>query len=109
MNDVAIDLGEELDFLDVIKELTSDPAPYLLSTLIQLKDSITNIAQYDTSGLTAVEKNRISRGYKTLREKNLVVRIKRGSYLINPRLSPPYAEYLHKVVLHWIQVTGQQA
>ena len=98
---------EGIDFLDTLKKLTNDPAIHLLADLIEVKDPITNISNLST-GLSQVEKNKVSKGYKQLNQLGLVVRVKRGVYLLNPRLSPTYPEYFEKTCLHWIQLTGAQ-
>lgn len=98
---------EGIDFLDTLKQLTTDPAVHLLADLIQVKSAVTNIAVMPV-GLNQVEKNKLSKGYKHLNTLGLVHRIKRGTYIINPRLSPPYPEFMEKVYLHWFQLTGEQ-
>jgi len=56
---------------------TPDPMkPYIRS----------NYSHIDNSILTKSEKKKVYEGYKRLRNKNLVVRLARGKYLINPRL-----------------------
>ena len=98
---------EGIDFLDTIKELSTDPALHLLADLIQAKDPSTNTVLYDSTQLNPTEKNRVSKGYKQLEGMNLIYRLKRGTYLVNPRLSPPYDDYFDRVCLHWLQATGK--
>ena len=98
---------EGIDFFDTLKELTTDPAIHLLSDLIQGKCASTNLVKYDTSNMSPSDKNRVSKGYKQLESMKLVVRVKRGLYLINPRLSPSYPDYFDRVCLHWVQLTGE--
>ena len=43
-----------------------------------------NYSFIDSSKLSKTDKNRLSEGYKRLRKKDIVIRVKRGSYLINP-------------------------
>lgn len=95
-----------IDFFDVLKGLTTDPAITLLAEIIQAKEAVHNTATLVYGELTQVERNRISKGYQHLKEQRLVHRIKKGVYLVNPRLSPPYAEYFDTVCLHWLAVTG---
>ncbi len=57
-----------------------------MSTKPSSLDKKSNITHIDNSTLTETEKKYIKIAYKTLREKDLVVRYKRGSYIINPRL-----------------------
>lgn len=104
--DTDLNAIEGIDFLDTLKQLTTDPSVHLLSDLIQTKDATTNLASFDTSSLSPTDKNKVSKGYKQLESMNLVVRVKRGVFLINPRISPCYPEYFERVCLHWIQVTG---
>lgn len=100
--------SEGIDFLDTIKQLSTDPAIHLISDLIQVKNASSNLAIFDTANLSASDKNKVSKGYKQLESMGLIIRVKRGMYLINPRLSPPYPDYYDKVCLHWVQVTGNQ-
>lgn len=102
---VGSDAYTPIDFFDTLKEMTKDPSIQLLSELLSTKDSTTNIALLDSSTLSQVDKNKISKGYKELAAKDLVVRVKRGVYLINPRLSPPYADYYDTVYLRWLSLT----
>lgn len=96
---------EGMDIFETLKMITTDPSIHLFSDLVMAKDSITNIAEAPT-GLNQVERNKLSKAYKHLNQLGLVVRVKRGVYLINPRLSPPYPEYYEQACLHWIQLTG---
>ena len=95
---------EPIDFFDLLQDMTKDPALQLLSSLLKVKDSITNVAVLDSTNLTQVEKNKISKGYLELKERGIVIRVKRGVYLINPRLSPPYPEFHDTVYLRWLQL-----
>lgn len=97
-----------IDFFSVLKEFSKDPSIQLLSDLMTVKDNTDNTCTLDSSNLSQSEKNKISKGYKELREKGLVIRIKRGVYLINPRLSPPYPEFHDTVYLRWLQLTSTQ-
>lgn len=106
--DSTVVYREGIDFLDTLKQLSTDPAIHLISDLIQVKDASSNIAVFDTASLSASDKNKVSKGYKQLESMGLIIRVKRGMYLINPRLSPPYPDYFDKVCLHWVQVTGNQ-
>lgn len=99
---------EGIDFLDLMKDLSTDPAIHLIADLIQAKNATTNLAPYDTSTLSPSEKNRVSKGYKDLEERGIIVRVQRGIYLVNPRLSPPYPDYFDSVCLHWTRITGRQ-
>lgn len=93
-----------IDFFDLLQDMTKDPALQLLSSLLKVKDTVTNIAILDSSNLSQVDKNRISKGYLELKERGVIVRVKRGVYLINPRLSPPYPEFHENVYLRWLQL-----
>lgn len=101
-------VADAIDFLDTIKQLSSDPALQLLADLIQAKNSSSNLTLFDSTNLSPTEKNKVSKGYKQLEGMNLIVRVKREIYLVNPRISPPYPDYFYKVCLHWFQVTGRQ-
>lgn len=98
---------EGLDFFDTLKTVTNDPAVHLISDLLTHKESITNIAVLGT-GLDQADRNKQSKAYKHLNHLGLVVRVKRGHYLVNPRFVPPYGEYYDSVCLHWLQLTGKQ-
>lgn len=99
---------EPIDFFDLLQDMTKDPALQLLSSLLKIKDTVTNIALLDSSGMDQVDKNRVSKGYLELKERGIVTRVKRGVYLINPRLSPPYPEFHDSVYLRWLQLTENQ-
>jgi len=45
-----------------------------------------NTSVVDSTMFTAMQKKYVTKGYKELLDKDMVVRIKRGMYLINPRL-----------------------
>jgi len=77
----------------------SKPAGFLFDLIMDGRlpyvDSITgvvslvqfhNVAITQTKGLTSSERNYITAGYKELVEKDMVIRQKRGRYVINPRL-----------------------
>lgn len=95
---------DPIDFFDLLKDMTKDPALQLLSSLLKVKDTVTNVALLDSSNMDQVDRNRVSKGYKELKERGIIVRIKRGVYLINPRLSPPYPEFHDTVYLRWLQL-----
>lgn len=103
-NNTANNAYESIDFFDYLQGLTKDPSVHVLSSLFKAKNPITNVALLDSTNLSQVDKNKISKGYKQLKEDGVVIRIKRGVYLINPRISPPYPESHDSVYLRWLQL-----
>lgn len=78
--------------IDLLKELadSSKAEQYLL---LAIKDGITWENKYSpivrVLGDTTTQKQYIKSGYKSLNERNLVRRIKRGYYMINPNALIP--------------------
>lgn len=72
----------------VMKELDSN-AYWLLWSLIELRDYSNNVAVFSMAELDAALKQRGVRGYRELRDKGLVMKIKRSHYMINPDFIKP--------------------
>lgn len=80
--------------IDLLKELTecSKAGQFLI---LQIKDGINHINGYhhvvkvDRKELTSTECQYLAKGYKELVEKDLVRRVKRGHYMINPNALVP--------------------
>jgi hypothetical protein len=73
--------------IDLIASVNKDGA-FAISKLVHdnFLDMRPNIIYYDSSSLTQSEKNRLSRGYKELRAKDILRRIKRNHYMLNPEI-----------------------
>lgn len=79
-------IGNKMKALDVIANFTKPEA----MTFIHLKDNRdyeTNYVKFSTSKLSKTDKVVFSNGFKALKEKDLVVRVKKGAtstYMFNP-------------------------
>ena len=82
-----------LDTGVILKDLSS-AATWLFWTLEHNRDKQTNISVLSAKKLTIKEKRKILKGYKELKAKLLIKRIKREHYLINPKaLLPEFAAF----------------
>ena len=83
---------DKIESIDLLRELanSSKPAQFLL---LAIKDGITWDNNYEpvvkVTGKTSTEVQYIKAGYKELLERNLVRRIKRSYYMINPNALIP--------------------
>ena len=73
--------------IHLIASVNKDGA-FAISKLVHddFLDNRPNIIYFDSSNLTQTEKNKLSRGYKELREKDILRRIKRNHYMLNPEI-----------------------
>jgi len=93
-------IGTQMKALDIIAQFSAPEA----FTFIKLKDNRnydTNIVEFSTNHMTAMEKNKFSKGYQLLSEKGLIKRLKKGNpsiYMFNPNFIIPnkYAECLNE-------------
>ena len=74
-------------------------ASWLLWNLVENRNSITNIAVMKAK--TPLESKNISLAYKELEKFNLVRRIQRQQYLINPMAFIPKPGYYEEVLTQW--------
>jgi hypothetical protein len=86
------------DLYKVFEEL-SPTAHWFWWRLNQHWNSETGIAKYLAPNKT--EDNKKSRAYKELKKLNLVHRIKRGEYLLNPSAVIPDPMFFEAVKKHW--------
>ena len=84
--------AHSMDYTEELLNMTK-PEGFMFKLLMKNRNNVdefgykkSNITHIDSSTLNVTEKQYIKIAYKTLREKDLVVRYKRGSYIINPRL-----------------------
>lgn len=68
---------------ETLMSLTADESKFYLQLLNNYNYN-TGLSVVETHNMTASEKNHLSLGYKGLRQRNLVKRIKKFTYLINP-------------------------
>ncbi len=86
------------DLFEVLKNL-SPSGTWFFWTLTEKRDLKTNIAVYDAVSPTEAQK--ITRAYKELFSLDIVKRIKKQHYLINPKVMlPEKGEYVN-VKNHW--------
>lgn len=84
----------------IMKELESN-AYWLLWSLVEVRDYNTNVAVLNMAGLDAALKQRGVRGYKELRDKKLVLKVKRSHYMINPDFIKPDFNVYNECKLVW--------
>lgn len=94
------------DARELLKELTQTES-WLFWTMDQKKDPKTNITSYSRKDLPDDKKNTYARTIKNLISKNMLVRVKQDTYLINPILSYPGFEYMKDVQFEWIKHGGK--
>lgn len=85
----AIDQFEKMSYTD----------HWLLWKLIKVRKKDSNIAVFRAKG--SVESQKVSKAYNGLNLLNLVQRIKRQHYLINPNAFLPYHKEYARIVLMW--------
>jgi hypothetical protein len=84
-------------------EEMSPSASWFWWRLNQHWDSVTGIAKY--IALNKTEENKKSRAYKELKKMNLVHRVKRGEYLLNPSAAIP--DQFDSVKIYWDYITNK--
>jgi len=89
---IGKEYGRDMDILDLIRSL-NDSEYWMLKLLIDRMTSKKHIGVIRGKTLTKTEKQRVYRGYKGLREKDLVRRIKREYYMVNPIKIGAHPEY----------------
>lgn len=97
------------DILDLLgtKYFNDPSATWLLWRLIKSRDTNTNICVVRGSDLTVAEKARLLKGYKTLFDDNVILRLKREYYLINPNLVLPTNATFESILDSWIAQGGK--
>jgi len=76
------------------RDVPNEAKPYIKS----------NYSYIDNSKLTKSEKKKVYEGYKRLKSKDLVIRIKRGHYLINPKLVISNDSFWEKEMLDYAKL-----
>jgi hypothetical protein len=90
-----------LDFIDLMSEMTPQELwtiKFLKDNLILLSERVSGKIKYrttcrsiiKTSNLSSAEQQKFKKGYKRLNAKNLVKRIKRQHYILNPDFFIPH-------------------
>lgn len=82
----------------------SSAATWLFWNLENGRDHQTNISNFQTSNLTQAEKLKLSRGYKELKEKKLVIRVRNQHYLINPKIILPEFKRYEMIQAEWDRI-----
>ena len=80
--------------IDLLREIAeaSSPAQFVLLTIkdgITYENGYSPVVQIKSSTLTSTQQQYLKRGYKELHERDLVRRVKRGYYMINPNALIP--------------------
>lgn len=88
------------NFVDVMSKL--NPVAYrVFWEMVKVRDMDTNMVEIDSSQHTSSQNSIISKGYKVLREKELVLKVGKGSYLLNPHAILPNFEKVELVNREW--------
>ena len=74
---------ESYPYEETLLELNSNESK-LYKLILRGYERNTGYSYVDTSGLSASDKSKLSLGYKGLKQKGLVKRVKQKTYLINP-------------------------
>lgn len=72
-------------------------------TLMAKREPINNIVEYIPTN--SKDRSRMLTTYKELHDAQLIVRVKRGKYLINPRIYLPDNGSFDRVYKHWLSLT----
>lgn len=84
----------------------SKGAHWFLWTLVKKRSSTNNMARYTPQG--SGEHAKVSRAYKELKEKNIVFRTERSTYLINPKVILPDNGCFDEAWSKWCVLTGEK-
>jgi len=79
---------ESMDTIDLLLTMDADER-FFFRILNKTFDWKTNIGMVPVKGMSRAEKNKVYRGYRKLRERDVVRRIKSGIYMINPTVIVP--------------------
>lgn len=85
-------------------ELSVTASWFWWAKLNQHYDPETGTAEYIAPNKT--EDNKKSKAYRELKDLNLVHRIKKGKYLLNPYAAIPDPKYFEEVRKHWDYITS---
>ena len=77
---------------------------YLMSLVMPNIDYMTNCSRLLILKQTGTDRNKISLGYGKLRAKDILVRYKRNSYMVNPDFIIPFKDY-DKCIERWKELT----
>lgn len=86
-----------------LKNLSS-AATWLFWTLDEKRHPNTNIAILESQSLSSYEKSKVVKAVKELTKANLVKRVKKETYLINPKAVLPQFEFFQDVWTEWEQL-----
>ena len=87
------------DFQEIVFLKLKAPARRLFATLIKKRDIDTNIAKHVVKGNT--EQCELTKAYNELKKHNIVHRIKKQTYLLNPLAVIPRTGYFDKIKDEW--------
>jgi len=83
---------EGLDMFPILEQLSA-PATWMWWKLAQLRNETTNVTILRSGELSIYERRKLTKGFKELKTKQLIKRIKREHYLINPNALLPEENY----------------
>lgn len=88
------------DFADVMSKLA--PAAHkVFWEMVKLRDDMTNLVYIDSKNLTASQNSIISKNYRLLAEADLLLKVGKGTYFINPYAVLPVLDRCELVNLEW--------
>ena len=93
------------ELFTVLRDL-SKKGTWLFWTLIMNRNSNNNIAIFKAE--TVAEAATVARAYKELYALNLVIRLKRQHYLVNPYVMFPMMNHMSPTVLQWREATNEE-
>jgi len=89
---------ERYDGLEMVLAVLPAPATWFFWNLVHKRNPDTNVSQFKAKDIN--ESKRITKAYNELQNKDLIKRVKRQHYLINPKVIIPIKTY-NEVLEHW--------
>lgn len=91
------------DLIDTMKNITKG-ANWMFWSLLETRSDKTNIAILTPQDPTETQK--VTRAYKELSNKDIIKRVRRSHYIINPAVIQPRIEHYEEVYLKWCDTKG---
>lgn len=101
------DKNKEIEISRIMQELGFN-ANWLLWCLIEKRNYNTNVSMFSANELGNDLKKRLVRGHKELSEKNLVIRIKKATYMLNPDVVIPNFNNYAECKNTWLELVQER-
>lgn len=88
------------NFAEIMSKL-SPAAHKVFWEMVQIRDEQTNLVLIDSKEKTASQNSIISKGYRLLEQENLLRKVGKGTYMINPYAVLPVLDRCSEVNLEW--------